>query len=75
MAITVRRKGKQVRKTTRRTPKSAVTAGVRLVYPSDSPAAIERGRRLAERIRKELAGSDSESLNDAMSNLRGREWS
>lgn len=75
MTVTARRKTKQIRKATRKTTKSDVTPGVRLVYPSDSLAAIERGRRLAEQIRKELAGLDHESLNDVMSQLRGREWS
>ncbi len=75
MTITARRKTKQVRKTTRKTTKSVAASSVRLVYPNDSPAATERGQRLAEQIRKELAELDNESLNETMSKLRGREWS
>ncbi len=75
MTITARRKTKQSRKTTRKRTKSAVGAGVRLVYPNQSLAAIERGRRLANQVRKELAGPNKESLDEAMSRLRGREWS
>ncbi len=75
MTMTTRRKTKQTRKAGRKTIKSTAKANVRLVYPNDSPAAIERGQRLAEQIRKELAELDNESLNETMSKLRGREWS
>jgi hypothetical protein len=75
MTITARRKTKQAHKAARKKTKSTAKAGVRLVYPNDSPTAIERGQRLAEQIRKELAGLDNESLNETMSQLRGREWS
>ena len=75
MTITARKKTKQIRKTTRKATKQIAPASVRLVYPNDSPAAIQRGQRLAEQVRKELAGLDHESLNETMSQLRGREWS
>ncbi len=75
MTITARKKTKRVRRTTRKTAKSTVRGSVRLVYPNHSLAAIERGRRLADQIRKELAGLNKESLDEAMSQLRGREWS
>ncbi len=75
MTITARRKTKQTHKKTRKTIKSTAKAGVRLVYPNDSLTAKERGQRLAEQIRKELAELDNESLNETMSKLRGREWS
>ncbi len=54
----MRRKTKRVRKAALKPIKAAAKAGVRLVYPNDSPAAIERGRRLAEQVRKELAELD-----------------
>ncbi len=75
MTISARKKTKQSRKTIRKTTKSAVRGSVRLVYPNQSLAAIERGRRLANQVRKELAGLNKESLGEAMSQLRGREWS
>ncbi len=75
MTITARKKTKQVRKTARKITKSVAASNVRLVYPNDSPAAIERGRRLADQVRKELAGLGDESLDETMSQLRGREWS
>ncbi len=75
MTITARRKTKQTHKTARKTIKSIAKAGVRLVYPTDSPVAVERGQRLAEQIRKELAELDNESLNETMYKLRGRAWS
>ncbi len=75
MTITARRKTKQTHKTARKTIKATAKAGVRLVYPNDSPAAIVRGQRLAEQVRKELAGLGDQSLDETMSQLRGREWS
>ncbi len=75
MTVTAGKKTKQIRKVKRQVTKRVNAAGVRLVYPNESPAAIERGRRLAEQVRKELAGLDHESLNETMSQLRGREWS
>ena len=48
---------------------------VRLVRPQGTPDAIERGRRLAEEVRKELAELDNESLDETMRQLRGRSWS
>ena len=48
---------------------------VRLVRPKGTPAAIERGRRLAIEIRKELAVLDDASLDETMRHLRGRSWS
>ena len=61
-----------------RKPKVAplkATATVRLVRPKGTPAAIERGRRLADEVRKELAALDDESLDETMRRLRGRSWS
>jgi hypothetical protein len=74
MAITTRRKTKS-RGTPRKAAKKAAALEVRLVHPSNSPAVIERGRRLADQVRLELAASDHESLDETMSQLRGREWS
>lgn len=48
---------------------------VYLVRPKGTPAAIERGRRLAEEVRKELAVLDNASLDETMRGLRGRSWS
>ncbi len=48
---------------------------VYLVRPKGTPAAIERGRRLADEVRKELAALDIESLDETMMRLRGRSWS
>jgi hypothetical protein len=50
-------------------------ATVYLVRPKGTPAAIERGRRLAEEVRKELAALDDASLDETMRQLRGRSWS
>jgi uncharacterized membrane protein len=61
-----------------RKPKVAplkATATVYLVRPKGTPAAIERGRRLADKVRKELAALDDESLDETMRRLRGRSWS
>jgi len=53
----------------------AKMAGVQLVRPAMTPAAIRRGRRLAKAIRSELARARHGSLDDMMRNLRGRAWS
>jgi hypothetical protein len=54
-------------------PKPAPT--VYLVRPKGTPAAIARGRRLADEVRKELAVLDNASLDETMRGLRGRSWS
>ena len=48
---------------------------VHIVEPNGSPEAIRRGRRLAAKIRKELAGTDMGTLDETMIRLRGRSWS
>lgn len=81
MASLVHKPTRTVRPTTRQparrisrkpalTPtKSPVT--VYLVRPTGTPAAIERGRRLAEEVRKELAVLDDASLDETMRRMRG----
>lgn len=49
--------------------------GVYLVRPSGSDSAIRRGRRLAKTIQAELAATITASLDETMSQLRGRSWS
>jgi hypothetical protein len=53
----------------------AHVAGVQLVRPADTPAAVRRGQRLAKAVRAELAKSVTGSLNATMRSLRGRLWS
>ncbi len=53
----------------------AKLAGVQLVRPASSAVAVRRGRRLAKTIRAELAKSITGSLDETMSQLRGRAWS
>ncbi len=74
MTVNTRSKARRTRKTTQ-AKRSVKTGGVRIVYPKTSPAAIKRGRQQAALVRRELALLRSESLNEAMSQLRGREWS
>ena len=62
-----------IRKRKLTSQKAAAT--VYLVRPKGTPAAIERGRRLAEEVRKELAALDDASLDETMRHLRGRSWS
>jgi len=50
----------------------ASMVGVQLVRPAATPAAIRRGRRLAQAVRRELAQSATGSLDETMRNLRGR---
>lgn len=47
---------------------------VYLAKPDTSAEAIQRGRRLAEEMRSEIQEAD-ETLDEAMSRLRGRQWS
>lgn len=63
------------RKNSVRQVPSPKAASVYLVRPKGTPAAIERGRRLAEEVRKELAVLDNASLDETMRGLRGRTWS
>jgi len=51
------------------------SAGVSIVPPIGSVAALQRGQELAQAVRAELAGQISGSLEDAMQSLRGRSWS
>jgi hypothetical protein len=51
------------------------TPTVYLVRPKGTPAAIARGRRLAEEVRKELAVLNDASLDETMRQRRGRSWS
>jgi len=81
MTIQTRKRTKTMRRPVRRvtrklkldTRKSTMT--VYLVRPKGTHAAIERGRRLAEKVRQELAVLDNESLDQTMLRLRGRSWS
>ena len=81
MTVLTRKQSKPMRRPAPRvirkrklTPQKA-TATVYLVRPKGTPAAIERGRRLAEEVRKELAALDDASLDETMRHLRGRSWS
>jgi hypothetical protein len=56
----------------RRVVRHRATAPVHLVHPKGTRAAVQRGRRLAAEVRKELAVLDHASLDDAMRSLRGR---
>ena len=68
---TTRRPTRRISRKPVHTPtKSPVT--VYLVRPKGTPAAIERGRRLAEEVRKELAVLDDASLDETMRRMRGR---
>lgn len=49
--------------------------GVYLARPSDSAAAIRRGRRLAEAVQAALKTRVSGSLDETMRQLRGCSWS
>ena len=55
----------------------AKLSDVRLVAPVSSKSAKREGKALADQVRAELAAGRSEttSLDDAMQQLRGREWS
>lgn len=43
--------------------------------PDSSPAAQEQGKLTAQQVRQEIGNSLGDSLEEAMSNLRGRTWS
>lgn len=84
MTVAVRSNAKsktRVRRRVRRAlpkPSSALrqaSVTVYLVRPKGTRTAIERGRRLAEQVRRELAAHESGSLDEAMQQLRGRTWS
>ena len=45
-------------------------AGVKLVRPTNSAAAIRNGRLLADEVRKELQATAAQSLDDTMRQLR-----
>ncbi len=75
MTVITRKRTKRMGKPGEKRTHKVRTAGVRVVYPDQTPNAIRRGRQLAEQVRKELAGLNSQSLNETMSQLRGREWS
>jgi hypothetical protein len=47
-------------------------AGVYLVRPTATAAAVQEGRRLAKAIRAELADSATASLDEVMARLRGQ---
>ena len=55
----------------------AKLSDIRLVAPVSSKSAKREGKALADQVRAELAAgkSESTSLDDAMQQLRGREWS
>lgn len=50
-------------------------AGVYMLRPRRTPAALRRARRYAELVRQELASAELGTLAETMSNLRGRPWS
>ena len=50
-------------------------AGVYLLRPTGTAAAMRQGRRLAKKIQTEVAGALGDSLDEAMMQLRGRSWS
>jgi hypothetical protein len=49
-------------------------AQVYLLQPDKSTEAIQRGQRLAEKVRDELKGALTGSLDETMASLRGRLW-
>ncbi len=53
----------------------AKSSGVLLVRPTGSITARRQGRRLAKTIRAELAEAVTNSLDEAMRDMRGRTWS
>ncbi len=55
----------------------AKLSDIRLVVPLSSKSAKREGKALADQVRAELAAGKNEntSLDDAMQQLRGREWS
>ena len=54
----------------------AKLSDVRLVVPLSSKNAKREGKALADQVRAELAaGKDETTLDNAMQQLRGREWS
>jgi hypothetical protein len=82
MTVLTRKPTRTPRATTRRSLRPALKPAptrtpvtVRLVRPKGTPAAIARGRRLAEEVRKELAVLNEASLDETMRQLRGRTWS
>jgi hypothetical protein len=75
MTVITRRRAKRTRKPVGYGKRNAKTATVRVIYPNRTPAAIQRGRQLAAQVREELAALANGSLNETMSQLRGREWS
>lgn len=85
MTILTRKPARSTRPTTQRPTRhlsrkpalkrTQSAATVYLVRPKGTRAAIARGRRLAEEVRKELAVLDNVSLDDTMRRLRGRSWS
>jgi hypothetical protein len=75
MTVITREKSKRTRKSIGREMRNAKSANVRIVHPNRETAAIRRGRVLAAQVRKERAAVTNESLNETMSQLRGREWS
>ncbi len=49
---------------------------VHLVLPNQTPQAIQKGKLLAEQVRKELsAATNTQTLDETMRQLRGRSWS
>jgi hypothetical protein len=53
----------------------AQQAGVYLMRPTGTAAAIRRGRRLAKQIQTQMSSSSNDSLDQVMAGLRGRSWS
>ncbi len=53
----------------------AAAAHPHLVPPNRSVEAVAQGEQLAAQVRQELANSLDSSLEEAMSDLRGRSWS
>ncbi|MBI5650796.1 MAG: hypothetical protein HZC40_10205 [Chloroflexi bacterium] len=75
MTILTRRATQRLVSPLRHSTRKSVVWRVKLVRPPHSLAAIQRGRRLATSVRKELATLDNESLDATMAQMRGRAWS
>jgi hypothetical protein len=80
MTVMTRKRIQTISRPKRRTTREFSSASriqvirVRLVRPRNRRAAIQRGQRLADVVRQELA-LDQESLDKTMAQLRGRAWS
>jgi hypothetical protein len=75
MTILTRKATRRLASPLRHSARKSVVWRVKLVRPTHSHAVIQRGRRLATTVRKELATLDNESLDATMAQLRGRAWS